>query len=356
MRQFANTHLATLLAEHESPCISLYQPTHRSHPDNKQDPILFRNLLHDLQKTLEEKYSKREVPVLLKPFETLIDDADFWNHRTEGLAVLSAPGVFEVFDLLRPVEPFVSVADSFYVKPLLRILQSSDRYQILSLSRHDVKLYEGNRDALDTIELQGVAATQADGLGRGAGHDEDADLERYFRLVDQAVLEHHSRPTGLPLMLAGLPEHHAAFRAVSHNPFLIDTAGIRVNADTLSMEALRVQAWGMVQPYYLDRLAALVDNFGLERSRGLGSDDVAEVAGAVAVGRVAVLLVEADRKLPGRVDAVTGAIEPEGQSAAEASDVLDDIAEAVLRTKGEVVIVPAERMPSQSGLAATYRF
>ncbi|MBE3088494.1 MAG: hypothetical protein IMZ71_05220, partial [Chloroflexi bacterium] len=32
-------------------------------------------------------------------------------------------------------------------------LQSADRYQILGLSREEIKLFEGNRDALDEIEV-----------------------------------------------------------------------------------------------------------------------------------------------------------------------------------------------------------
>ena len=35
--------------------------------------------------------------------------------------------------------------------------------------------------------------------------------------------------------------------------------------------------------------------------------------------------------------------------------MLDDLGERVLRSGGEVVIVPADRMPTRSGLAATYR-
>lgn len=37
-------------------------------------------------------------------------------------------------------------------------------------------------------------------------------------------------------------------------------------------------------------------------------------------------------------------------------DLLDDVAELVLRNSGEVVVVPAARMPGQSGIAAIYRF
>ena len=49
----------------------------------------------------------------------------------------------------------------------------------------------------------------------------DLDAERFFRAVDRAVLEHHSRPSGLPLILAALPEHHSLFRPLSENSFLV---------------------------------------------------------------------------------------------------------------------------------------
>jgi hypothetical protein len=37
-------------------------------------------------------------------------------------------------------------------------------------------------------------------------------------------------------------------------------------------------------------------------------------------------------------------------------DLLDDLGERVLATGGEVVVVPTERMPTESGLAAIYRY
>ena len=71
VRQFAKNDLTNLLSEHESPCISLYQPTHRRHPENQQDPIRYRNLVDELEGILAEKYSKREVPVLMEQLRAL---------------------------------------------------------------------------------------------------------------------------------------------------------------------------------------------------------------------------------------------------------------------------------------------
>src|SRR5690606_32183781 len=112
-------------------------PTHRHHPDNDQDPIRFRNLVKALEASLRQKYAAREARPLMEPFNALAGDRDFWNHTLDGLAVLAAPGLFKVYRLQRPVAEFAVVADSFHTKPLLRVMQSADRYQILGLSRHE---------------------------------------------------------------------------------------------------------------------------------------------------------------------------------------------------------------------------
>jgi hypothetical protein len=378
VHQLTADHMTGLLADQQPPCISLYQPTHRRHPENQQDPIRYRNQLRDLEKSLREKYPARDLQTLLNGFQSLARDDAFWNHRTDGLAILGSPERFQVFELQRTVPQLVVVADTFHTKPLLRILQSADRYQILCLNRREAKLYEGNRDALDPVELTEVPATITEALGdeltephlavrsitrrtsvhHGGGQKKDEvdiDRDRFFRAIDRAILEHHSRPSGLPLMLVALPEHHAPFREVSHNPFLL-AEGIQIDPATLSLDELRVQAWQKMEPIYLQRLAQLVERYQAARSRALGSDDMGQVAHAAIAGRVGTLLVEADRHVPGSIDAATGQIELRDLSHPETDDVLDDLAEMVLRMKGEVVVVPADRMPATTGLAATYRF
>jgi hypothetical protein len=166
MRQITADQLNGLLSNYEPPCISLYQPTHRHHPDNHHDPIRYRNLLQKMEHSLGEKYPTREARTLLDKFQPLARDDEFWTHRTHGLAILCSPGMFQVFELQRTVPELLIVADSFHTKPLLRVLQSADRYQVLALDRHKAKLYEGNRDALDEVELaEGVPGTIEEALG-----------------------------------------------------------------------------------------------------------------------------------------------------------------------------------------------
>ncbi|MBN1587688.1 MAG: hypothetical protein JW937_09735, partial [Candidatus Omnitrophica bacterium] len=82
----------------------------------------------------------------------------------------------------------------------------------------------------------------------------------------------------------------------------------------------------------------------------------AEVSGAVVGGRVATLLIEARREIPGRINAATGDIEFGDLAHPEVDDVLDDLGELALKMGGEVVVVSAERMPTQTGIAAIFRY
>ena len=99
-----------------------------------------------------------------------------------------------------------------------------------------------------------------------------------------------------------------------------------------------------------------MEEFGNASAEGLGDDDIAQVARSVVGGRVATLLIEADREIPGRIDAATGDIAFDNLAHPEVDDVLDDLGMSVLKMGGQVVIVPAERMPTKSGIAAIYRY
>ena len=375
--------LDELAAVNQSPCLSLYQRTHRHHPENQQDPIRFGNLVKELEASLGKIKPAVDTKSLLKPFLALAEDRDFWNHAQDGLAVLGGPGMFRVFRLQRPVANLVVVADSFHTKPLRRFQQSADRYQVLGLSLDKISLFEGNRDALDEIEsAPGVPRTLTDALGEeltdqhstvasyggtgpGAspmhhGHGGEpsalrADTERYFRAVDRAVHEHHSQPSGLPLILAALREHHHLFREVSHNPLLVGE-GVAVNPDAVAIDELREKCWQVLEPHYAARIAKMADNFSAAKANGLGSEKLDEVAKAAAEGRVATLLVESGRQIPGHIDPATGKVEPADLSHPEVDDLLDDLGELVAKKGGQVMVVPAEQMPARTGLAATYRY
>ncbi|MCL6258361.1 hypothetical protein M3O96_04635 [Aquiflexum sp. TKW24L] len=373
-----------LLAKTDETCLSLYMPTHRSHPDNLQDPIRFKNLLKTMEDSLRKKYSNDETKAFLAPLEELIHDPEVWNQTLEGLAVFSSVDLLEIVGLQIPVEELAIVADSFHTKPLRKYLQSSDRFHVLALNRHEMKLFEGNRFSLSEIDISAVIPTTIEEAlgseltdkhltvasyggasgessnmhhGHGSKKDEvDVDTEKFFRFASEHVEQYYSKPIGLPLILAALTEHHHPFREVSKNAHLLPD-GIQINPSAIDTEKMATMAWEIMEPIYLKKLNELADSFGQANANGKGSSDIKEVVQAATEGRIDTLLVEADKIIAMRItNFVTGNAQNRSIDNPKVDDLLDDLGELVIKMGGEVMVLPADKMPSETGLAAIYRY
>lgn len=375
--QLTNSFPHEILGEKTGPFISLYQVTHRFSPDNKKDPILFKNLLKEIEAQLRERDLEKNVrEAMMEPLRAIEEDKDFWLHAKEGLAVLASRTRCVVYLLDRPVESQFFVGDNFIIKPLIRVFQSSGEYQVLGLNRQRFKLYEGNRYGIQEIELpEGTPTTMKEilgeeltsahlshgsygGSGKGTmyhGHggkkDEiEKDVEKFFRQVDRFVFENYSKPSQRPLILSALSEYHATFRNVSHNNYLLEQ-GIREDFEAMDLNQMKGKTWEIIEPFYLERTKALIESFEASRAQGKGSDDPVTIAKAASESRIGTLLLEADRILEGQFEPMTGGLTlAEGQK-----DVLDDLALFVLENNGEVVVLPKEKMPSKHGMAAIFR-
>jgi hypothetical protein len=373
-----------LLSANQAPCLSLYMPTHQHHPENLQDIIVFKNLVRQLEESLSQKYSAGEVQKYLEPIKELVHNENIWNHTLDGLAVFSAEGMFEVVRLHNSVEELAIVADSFHTKPLRQYLQSLEYFHVLGLTLHDIRLFEGNRHSLTEVELTvdtpktinealgdeltekhttvdsyGGIGGESSAMHHGHGgkkEETEKDAERFFRVVANTIYEHYSKPSGWPIILAALPEHHNLFQKVSKNPLLLPK-GIAINPSSVSPDQLAKMAWEIVEPEYNQKLDSLIARFEQARANGKGSDDYKEVAVAAVGGRVDTIIVEADRIIAVRVtNLVTGNTQKKDLSNPKVDDLLDDIGELVIKMGGKMMVLPTEKMPSETGLAAIFRY
>ncbi len=227
--------LGDLLIDRVGPCLSLYLPTDRRFPEQRQNLLRFRNLLREAERSLASftlPLAESERTALLAPLHMLASNARFWHHPVDGLAVMRAPDFFKVYKLQQSVPARAVVADSFYINPLLRVLQSAERFDVLAISREHVRMFQGTRDRLDEIELDpAVPRSLAEALGDELTHPHsavrsvttgggkgngtavhygsgskseeiDKDTVWYFRLVGRALLDTHAHTSTTPLVLA----------------------------------------------------------------------------------------------------------------------------------------------------------
>lgn len=378
--------LSELLKLNGQTYLSLYMPMARSFPDQEQNPVRYRNLVRQLREQLgNDKEAGQEA--LLEPFEKLLHDDTLWRSPRDGLAVLGGGGVFKVYSLYQPVEERIQIDQQPYLKPLLQISQSAGSFQVLCVTRDAVRLFKGDQNVLEEIELHedvprsleealGSELTPSNQLGnpnahsragekqsgaslhdQGGGKQDEVNLdrERYFRAIDKAIVEHHSR--GLPMILAALPRNQAAYRAISHNPQLLEE-GITLDPALLDAAALRQHAGEIITRRHNAWLDSVLERYGAAQGKHLACENMAEIGEAVYSGRVSVLLVESGRTLPGVVDPQSGAVELHDLATEESAgaDVLDQLIPRAIQNGAEVVFMPAGLVPGESGAAAVFRF
>jgi hypothetical protein len=107
-----------LLSVNEGTCISLYMPTHRTHPDNLKIRYSL-NLLKNLKQSPSKTF--RGYDTLLEPFVALESDEEFWRHTSDGLAVLGTIDMFKTISLPVAIEELTVVANSFHTKTTTQI-------------------------------------------------------------------------------------------------------------------------------------------------------------------------------------------------------------------------------------------
>jgi hypothetical protein len=373
---FTREHLKGLLAPHTPPCISLFIPTHRQHPSTEENPIRFRNLLRRAEGLLGDGLAASARRALLDPLVAL-SDSEFWRHPQDGMAVFRSSDLFEHFRLPVAVPELAIVADSFHVKPLLRFLQTNQRFYALALSRNRVALYEGSPESLSLVGVPGLPTSIEEFVGEkpeaflnlrtaGSGapvyHGHGAaetskkeDLARFFRAVDRALWE-TLREERAPLVLVGVGYHFPIYRDVSRYPHVVDQ-GIEGNVEASSPEEIHARVWPVVREALRAREEEALAVYERAAARGHAGTDL-DLLGRMAVaGRVKQLLLATGAQVWGRLDRATGEIERRsGQQGARDDDVLDDLAEAVLTRGGEVLMISADRVPGGGPAAAVLRW
>lgn len=400
----------SLMEPHQPPCLSLFLPTHRNVPDNRVDRPAYRHLVEALELALSVSKPRNEIERLLAPFRFLADDVGFWEHTRAGLAVFGSDGRARVFLLQRPVVPFAIVTRRFHTLPLVRAVMACDRFNVLALTSRSARVFEGTAwhdprgttaDVLDPVRLvplpgrpatmnltrgdvideetfephrvqrgMGPAGLGTSGVvhgGFGAKQDDiDADTEIFLRHVDHCVRDQVSRRSGLPLVLVAAVRLAATFRGLSQNDLLLDEP-VTKDPHLLADRELAADVAAVFRRAHLDRIGRELRAFRQARDRGLAASDLADIARAAVAGQVATLLIEADRFEAGRFDRDTGAIEFDGavpadlsrtgdRAAVRAEDLLGAVAETVLMHGGDVLALARNDMPTETAVAAIYRY
>ncbi|MFQ5889677.1 MAG: hypothetical protein ACE5JR_06450 [Gemmatimonadota bacterium] len=363
------------------PAISVYLPTHRAGGGVDGDSLRFRASLDRARALLSGDVAAAGRRVL-DSLASLIGDGEFWRHQADGLAVFAAPDFQRLYRLPVSFPELVVVATSFVTRPLIEYLQAPDRFWVLALSQKAVRLWEGASTGLTAVNLTGVPRSLQEALGRqvtrdpisfhsprgggaapvyhghGVGVDDAKDeLARFFRKVDAGVRDLLAGETG-PFILAAVDYYHPIYRSVSRLRNLAED-GIVGNVIEWDVDQLHEAAWPIVRATVEREIDEAVKLWEASYGRGKAESDIAAAGFHAVSGRVRLLLTEKDRRVWGKLDRSTGVVEVLKENGPDpgqhAVDLLDELAEVAIQHGGRTLVIPQDRMPTRTGLAAVLR-
>src|SRR5262249_14016934 len=208
--------LKRLQGQRDYPSLSLLAPTHRTHPANRNDRIVVKNLAGEGLDRLQGEFKKREVAGLVQNLTRLVDRVD-WKHSLEGLALFASRDVATAVQLPFRPRARVVIDETFATRDLVYSLNRSPRYRILVLTAKPTRLFAAATNALTESAAKpfpmvhtgpggGSRLPGGKGINRSAVRDEAH--RQFFRKVDDALAA-AQKDAPLPLVLVGVDRHIA---------------------------------------------------------------------------------------------------------------------------------------------------
>jgi len=372
-----------LLEEQQSPCVSLYFPTHPAGPHIDQDSIRLQNLLREAETHLvSQGFRKPDVQTWLSPGMRLLEDRFFWEHQEAGLVLFFSPRAFQLYRLPLSVPEIVFVGQRFYFKPLFPLFSGDGEFYVLVLNQKSRQLYKCTRYTIHEMALDEVPGSLEEALafddperqlqfhtgapktgdgraavfhGQGTGIDENKDrIRRYFQQVEAGVFR-LLRDQHAPLILAAVDHYHHLYHEVNSYPSLLKE-GIRKNPDALSSSQLHKEAWALVQPRFEHAIDDAKARYQELAGTGRTSTDMPEIVLAACQGRIETLFLVGTAQQWGVVDQAENRVELHPEMRPESEELLDWSAIQTLMKSGRIYSLSQEDMPEREPVAAIFRY
>lgn len=329
------------------PAVSILMPTHRTSPENRQDPIRLKNLIAEAAGRLSAEMPRAGADRVVARLEGLAGEIDFryiWN----GLALFANHDFAARYDLPFAPEARVAVGDTFAIRDIVYAFNRTPRYRALVLSEKPTSLYKGSAEGLVEILSHGFPMVHEGpggeeplpgGLGVSKEAYRDEMHRQFFRQVDAALGQIQSEDP-LPIVVLGVDRYQAFFREVSKNTSSV-VGIVPGNHDRKPPHEIAKLAWPVVQNHLQDERRKVLARLEEAVGKHQHASGIVEAWRVAQEGRGEILVVEEGFRQPARADATGSSLSLEVDPAAPGviDDAVDELIQSILGTGGRVVFV-----------------
>lgn len=333
MRELTVRDLNMLNVSSKGPMISLYLSKDEAILDQKSIIERWKELLNKAEFYLLKDYTRSYVNEFMRKLRD-IDYIAKLEALDKGFIIFYSEEGFDgnvgFIRVQSSITDLVVVADSYHIKPLIRIKNNVRGFFIVTMSSRVINVLIENSGHL--IKLDSYRNEP------GIDGNNKKDSKDFFLNASQELNKLFAAYR-LPIVLAGVKDHITHMKKLVSQSMLIDEAIIG-NVEKMKSIELRERVYKILTPYYDHQELSAIKELEIAMSRDQAVTYLEDIAISAVLGKITKLFVVENRFVWGSINKRTGElfITPR-QVNAHDDDVLDDLCQLVLSKGGEVVVV-----------------
>jgi hypothetical protein len=341
------------------PCVTILYNTHRTKPDNRQDPITLKNLITEVENRLDSEFNFREITKLkasLKAVQEMIDH----NYNLESMAIFVSNDVCEYVRLPISVEERTVIDHTFATRDLLRALHQSGNYYILTISQRNGRLYEAfNDEILEEIkegkfpvENETLYLTKKEEIA--VAKKVDDTIREFLNRIDKEFNPIYNR-NPLEVIIAGTERNFHFYQEIMDRKKVI-AGWINQNRDDFKPHEIVKDAWPVMLHHIKEQQQSAISELEQAVSQQKFVTGISESWRAVNEGRGEKLFVEKNYFQPAilKEDAIT--FVDDAKETGVIDDIIDELIERQLQFGGQVVFLEDGSLSQYNRLALKLRY
>lgn len=311
---------------------------------------LLNKLIHQEKKSLAKSLEKlrNEIKKIMK------------SHPDRSHGFFISQNLHGYIILQDKVEPYSVISPTFHVRPILEELFVNPEFILVNISLYDIKIYRADFQHLEIIQQY-----EFDQLPKNF-NDSEARVfaPQYLGLVPYKSALALKTIAGkvkdmilydsLPVVVTGLDEMKSIFLR-----YFADTSGVitHFQADFYEKNCMEIlercrEFRSAITDYYSAQVKERLKR--MMKSRRILTD-LGEIINATRSGNVLHLVIPPEQKLWGKIDLFTGEFTIHKKVGKTSVDILNELAEEVIKQGGKIQILGPHFFPQKSNVLAVIK-
>jgi hypothetical protein len=344
-------------------CVTIIMNTHRTHPENKKDGLLLKNLVKEAEERLFADESKRDAKSMIQRIKDLESKIDH-NHNIESLILFVNEDIAEFIRLPVAVVDRVVIDHTFATRDLVRAIHLETNYYVLVLSQQKVRLLEAFNDKVvqefdkpTPFPIENTQFYSTSGVKLSNATKQTNLVAEFFNRVDKE-LNKIRKDNPLPVLICTEESNYFEYMKIADEMHSIyDTFLNKNRLDEKDFEIVK-EAWSIVKEYRIKQNNARKE----ELLKAVGAQkfmsDINDIWGAIEQGRIQTIFIEQGLFQPALLEGnkITFVSDEERNRKDIVDDIYDEMIELNMNFGGDVVFLPKGELRDFQGVGAITRY